>query len=224
MLLAIACVGAGLVVPAGADPLSDASAALARRDYGRALGFFTAARDANLGRRTATLGRISALAHLGRTDEAKAESRAFVKQHPEDPGAWFAWSWVLFATGSDREARTAAETGFRQAPGSIGAANALAWLLATSPDATLRDGKRAVLLATRACEARKWEDGDVIDTLAAALATSGDFPKAAETQARALQKLDSDHFTDGKTFKQAKERLRLYRNGLPYHRHPPLGE
>jgi len=51
--------------------------------------------------------------------------------------------------------------------------NNFAWLLATCPDAKLRDGRKAVELATKACELNQWKSPDLIDTLAAAYAEAG---------------------------------------------------
>jgi len=46
--------------------------------------------------------------------------------------------------------------------------NAMTWLLATSPDPKVRDGKKAIELSTKACELSKWKDAETIDTVAAA--------------------------------------------------------
>lgn len=86
--------------------------------------------------------------------------------------------------------------------------NAAAWLLATSPEAAVRDGKRAVALARRACEQAKWQDPASIDTLAAALAEMGDFPEAMRLQERALA-LDSLSAQERMAYES---RLRLYRS------------
>ncbi len=63
--------------------------------------------------------------------------------------------------------------------------NELAWTLATCPDTRVHDGRRAVELATSACELGGWKNPNHIDTLAAAHARAGDFENAARTQARA---------------------------------------
>jgi protein O-mannosyl-transferase len=68
----------------------------------------------------------------------------------------------------------------------MGAELGLAWLLATSPEAVLRDGKRAVTLAEQGRELAGSESPQLLDVLAAAYAEAGRFPEAVETARRAL--------------------------------------
>src|SRR5579885_2561743 len=63
----------------------------------------------------------------------------------------------------------------------------LAWLLATSPDASLRDGNRAVELAEEAVRLSRGKDPGCLRTLAAALAEAGRFKKAKKIATKALQ-------------------------------------
>ncbi len=56
---------------------------------------------------------------------------------------------------------------------------ALAWLLATSPDDAVRDGRRAVDLATRACDSTAAADVRCRRALAAAYAEAGEHARAA---------------------------------------------
>ena len=89
--------------------------------------------------------------------------------------------------------------------------NNRAWLLATCPDAKYRDGKVAVESATRACELSKWKDARRLDTLAAACAEAGNFPKAVEWQEKA-----NTLFTDAESKTRGGERLKLYQHKRPY--------
>jgi tetratricopeptide (TPR) repeat protein len=54
----------------------------------------------------------------------------------------------------------------------------LAWLLATHPDANLRDGAEAVCRARQACAATKSPRAPCLEMLAAAYAEAGQFPRA----------------------------------------------
>lgn len=89
--------------------------------------------------------------------------------------------------------------------------NQKAWLLATCPDATVRDGQQAVELATRACEFTAYENVALIDTLAAAYAEAGDFESAVEWQRKALDMNTDPTFTEG-----LNQRLLVYRAESPY--------
>jgi tetratricopeptide (TPR) repeat protein len=61
----------------------------------------------------------------------------------------------------------------------------LAWLLATSPDASWRDPARALALAQQVAEAQEFQDPNTLDTLAAAHAAGGDFEQAVAMARRA---------------------------------------
>ena len=94
------------------------------------------------------------------------------------------------------------------------AANNLAWILATSPDAKLRNPKRAVALATTACEASKYQLSGALATLAAAYASDGRFEEAVKTN-----KLAVDLATKaGDTTRAAELRKRdkLFSAGKPF--------
>lgn len=74
----------------------------------------------------------------------------------------------------------------RQAPQWVDPLNNLAWALATAPEPELRDGPRALKLATRAVELAGTNNVMVPDTLAAAYAEAGRFGEAVST-ARSAQ-------------------------------------
>ncbi|GEM_PF-3189155 len=111
------------------------------------------------------------------------------------------------------------EAGLKAEPDSLSCIGRLAWLLATCPDESVRDGERAVELATRACELTDWKDANHIDTLAAALAEAGQFDEAVKRQQQALEIPDA---FDEEERKRVEARLRLYESGKPYHVPTPL--
>lgn len=63
---------------------------------------------------------------------------------------------------------------------------ALAWLLATCPDAAVRDGRKALLLATDLCDPVLCSTPETLNALAAAYAELGDFGKAETLLERAV--------------------------------------
>jgi tetratricopeptide (TPR) repeat protein len=71
--------------------------------------------------------------------------------------------------------------------------NNFAWVLATSPDDKLRDGKRAIQLATEACELSQYKLAYILSTLAAAYAETGDFDAAVKWSSKAVEIGDPKH-------------------------------
>jgi tetratricopeptide (TPR) repeat protein len=96
--------------------------------------------------------------------------------------------------------------------------NSMAWLLATAPSATVRNGPKAVSAAKKAVEL----NGDEIairDTLAAAYAENGEFSNAIAVQETAIQMLRARKAGD-KVIADLKSRLDIYRQNKPYHEEP----
>jgi hypothetical protein len=75
----------------------------------------------------------------------------------------------------------------------------------------LRDGKKAVEHATKACELTGWNEATSLDNLAAAYAECRDFTMAVMWQKKALEL----GFPDKEKVK-ARQRLKLYEAGKPY--------
>lgn len=94
---------------------------------------------------------------------------------------------IYLSTGRQTEAVADYEKALKLQPKDHNVLNNLAWIMATSPDAKLRDGRRAVELATLACEATEYKAAYILSTLAAAYAESGDFDNAVKWAAKAVE-------------------------------------
>lgn len=98
--------------------------------------------------------------------------------------------------------------------GSVAARNALAWLLATTPEERLRDGERALaLIRPIALFTGDWRH---LDTLAAAWAAAGEFETAAAVAQVALQAHDLSDAAGDDVRSAMAARLEGYQNQRPY--------
>ena len=112
------------------------------------------------------------------------------------------------------------DTALRVAPNDINAHLTRAWMLATCPETKLRDGSKAVVSATRACELTQWKMARPLAALAAAYAESGDFQSAVRWQQKAIE-LTLEEDSSKRYYQSCLER---YRAGKPCHRLSPLEE
>jgi protein O-mannosyl-transferase len=94
--------------------------------------------------------------------------------------------------------------------------NNLAWLLATSSDASIRDGNRAMELAKQAVRLSDGKDPNYLRTLAAASAEVGHFAEAQETAGRALREAESRG--NSSLGNALRDEIALYELSLPVHR------
>jgi tetratricopeptide (TPR) repeat protein/tRNA A-37 threonylcarbamoyl transferase component Bud32 len=159
--------------------------------------------------------------HLGFALKAKgdlagaiAEYRVAIRLRPKYAVAHRNLGSALRQKGDLAGAIAAFREAVRLDPKDVAALNSLAWVLAAGPDG-LRDGKRAVELATRACELSQWKNPYYIGTLAAAHAEAGDFVKAIEYEKKAIALWRAADRAS------AEQRLALYARKQPY-RDPAL--
>ncbi len=101
-------------------------------------------------------------------------------------------------------------------PQDIKTLNNLAWILATTEDETIRNPNDAVEYAKRIYEfVGPYQQPVFLDTLAAAYAAAGNFPKAVETAQEAIKLAESAGKQD--LAEKIRKRLDLYKSGQPYH-------
>lgn len=84
------------------------------------------------------------------------------------------------------------ETAIKFDPMAYQPVNDLAWIYATEKSRKIRNGKKAVELATKACEMTLYKNWNTLDTLAAAFAASGDFKKAVQWVSTAIKNAPED--------------------------------
>jgi protein O-mannosyl-transferase len=126
------------------------------------------------------------LLQKGRVDESFAQLQKALEIEPNYAAAHFNLANTLLQLGRIDEAVFHLEKALALNPSDAEAQKNLAWVLATCPDARVRDGTKAVELAESADLAES-RDPTIVTTLAAAYAETGRFADAIRTAERALQ-------------------------------------
>ena len=153
------------------------------------------------------------LGHLGRIQESIAEYRETLRLNPGEYEALYPLGKRLYLDGSRAEGMGFLIRAFQIHQNDPTLLNDLAWMLATAPEDSLRDGRKALELALRADKSAGGNDPAVLGTLAAAYAETGDYPGALETAQRALA-LAKKSGKEG-NFVGLKREIALYEAGKP---------
>jgi tetratricopeptide (TPR) repeat protein len=131
------------------------------------------------------LGRF--LLEQGHADLALPELTTAIQIRPHFASCEEALGSAYEALGNSADALAHWRKAHSIDPSSIGAALGVAWVLATAPDASVRNGAEAISLVESASDLTNPDDPDLLDTLAAAYAENGQFAKAAAAATRALE-------------------------------------
>ena len=125
-----------------------------------------------------------ALRRTGRLEASLAHYQRVLALEPDREAARFGEALALVRLRRHREARARLRVAMDRHPEQMAFANALARLLATSPDDQVRDGRRALALAEALVTEQ--QTTAVAETMAMALAELGQFTGAAEWQSMAM--------------------------------------
>ena len=162
----------------------------------------------------ARYGLCQALLEKGELDGAIQVCRSALVLWPLDADCHTALAIALEEKGNPAEAIQHYEKAREVSPNSIPTLTNLAWLLATSQDASVRNGPKAVELAKQADRLTGGVNTRVLRTLAAAYAETGEFANAIRT-ARSAMQLTRMHGEDSLTT-DLDQQIRLYQLGMPY--------
>ena len=156
-----------------------------------------------------------ALLQKGKVDEAIAEYQKVLQINPDNAEAHNNQGNALLKKGRVDEAITHYQKALQINPDFTDVLNNLAWLLATCPDAHVRDGVQAVKYAGRACELTHYGVTVPVGTLAAAYAEAGRFDDAVATAEKACALASAAGEQD--LLEKNRKLLALYRAHQPYH-------
>src|SRR5215208_5440319 len=132
-------------------------------------------------------GLCQALLEKGELDSAIQVCRSALVLWPLDADCHTTLAIALEEKGEPTEAIEHYEKALEVSPSSIPTLTNLAWLLATSQDASVRNGPRAVELAAQADRVVGGTNTLVLRTLAAAYAETGEFENAIKTARSAME-------------------------------------
>jgi Tfp pilus assembly protein PilF len=151
----------------------------------------------------------------GRVNEAITQYRQALEINPNNEKAQNNLGNALLQNGELGEAIACFRKALQLKPNEPSIENNLAWLLATSPQASLRNGNEAVNLAGQANALTGGGNPIVLHTLAGALAEAGRFPEAmaAARRALAVAQAQSNTLLAG----ELQSEMKLYQAGHPYH-------
>jgi tetratricopeptide (TPR) repeat protein len=163
--------------------------------------------------------RGDAYSKKGQNGRAIADFDKAIHLNPENASAYDRRGHVYDRKGDYSKAMTDYSEAIRLKPDQAHAYNSLAWLLAVCPDASIRNGEKAVKYAKKACELSEWKTPADLDTLAAAYAEVGDFDDAVKWENKYLESNPPSNSYD--TPEKARQRLSLYEQKKPYHEEKP---
>lgn len=211
----IACGGArrGAKMNAAEDYMDKGIEAADNKQYDKAIAAFTEAIKLDPNNADAYVHRGLAYDEKKEYDKAIADYTEAIRLDPKDDTAYHNRGHSYEMKKEYQKAIDDYNAALGINPEDSESQNSLAWVLATCPKDGLRDGKRALDLATKATKSPGGKkDAIYLDTLAAAHAETGNFPEAVRVQ----KKANKIGFEDAEEDRKAQKRLKLYEQNKPY--------
>ena len=159
--------------------------------------------------------RGSILEEKGEAEKALADYSQSILLDPKSPFGYVTRSNWYHEHGEIALAAKDLLEALRLSPDDPEILNDVAWYMATSPDATVRNPAKSLQYAEKACDLTHWKNAGYIDTLAAAYAEIGDFEEAVKWQQKAVALTPKGEHTA-----ELAEHLKLYLQKQPYHDPP----
>jgi Flp pilus assembly protein TadD len=155
------------------------------------------------------------LLQMGRREEAVAHFQKALEIKPGDAKTHSNLGLALLQTGRTDEATVHFQKALQLEPDDPAIQNNLAWVFAACPQASLRNGARAVQLAQRANDLAGGRNPVYLHTLAAAFAETGRFGDAMNAAQKAMELARATGQQD--LAARLNEELKRYQAGLPLH-------
>jgi len=165
----------------------------------------------------ALLGRAELRRGQKQWKEALADYEVLLSVEPGDFRALLGTASALYASGELEKAVGAYGQLTQRFPNEAQPFNDYAWLLATGVKDEVRNGQRAVELASQACQMTEYKNAGYLDTLAAAYAEKGEFSNAVKWQEEAIKAADKE---PEEVQADIKSRVELYKQNKPYRETP----
>ena len=153
------------------------------------------------------------LLRQGRAGEALFQSEQAIKIAPNNAQAYYDLGLSLLSSGQPADVLDCLRKSVALQPQEVNAAALLAWITATCPDASLRNGSEAVRIAERVRNQTEGPSPELLHALAAAYAETNQFDKAIRTGEEALQLANEQH--KKRLASELELNLKNYRQGLP---------
>jgi serine/threonine-protein kinase len=131
--------------------------------------------------------RAMSLSKLDRHAEAVADLNEAIRLEPDEPRLLNRRAMVHYFNREYGKAVRDHVQALKLDPNDAATFNYLAWIWCTAPDPNVRNGRRALECATRACELTEFQNAGFLDTLACAHAEMGNFTEAVKWAGDAVE-------------------------------------